>query len=262
MPALVEVAELAAAFAPTRERHLETITLGRAFVDVTRAAWPCRALDQLQERWHGPLAYPVAVGVACAGHGIPLVPALACFPAPRSTANWISAGVRLIPLGQTDGQRLIARARAGGGANARSARSPPRSTISAARRSAPISPARGTRRNIPGCSAADGSERQMSSPNGPLRVGIGGPVGSGKTALMDALCKAMREHLRHRRHHQRHLHQVGRRVSGALRLARARPHRRRRDRRLPAYRDPRGRLDESRRGRRHAGEISATSIWS
>ena len=29
--------------------------------------------------------------------------------------------------------------------------------------------------------------------NGPLRVGIGGPVGSGKTALMDKLCKAMRE---------------------------------------------------------------------
>jgi urease accessory protein len=33
----------------------------------------------------------------------------------------------------------------------------------------------------------------MQSPNGPLRVGIGGPVGSGKTALMDLLCKAMRE---------------------------------------------------------------------
>ena len=29
--------------------------------------------------------------------------------------------------------------------------------------------------------------------HGPLRVGIGGPVGSGKTALMDALCKAMRD---------------------------------------------------------------------
>jgi urease accessory protein len=28
---------------------------------------------------------------------------------------------------------------------------------------------------------------------GPLRVGVGGPVGSGKTALVDALCKAMRE---------------------------------------------------------------------
>jgi urease accessory protein len=31
----------------------------------------------------------------------------------------------------------------------------------------------------------------MSSPHGPLRVGIGGPVGSGKTALMDALCKRL-----------------------------------------------------------------------
>ena len=31
------------------------------------------------------------------------------------------------------------------------------------------------------------------STNGPLRVGIGGPVGSGKTALMEALCKAFRD---------------------------------------------------------------------
>src|SRR5579862_2858849 len=31
------------------------------------------------------------------------------------------------------------------------------------------------------------------SSSGPLRVGIGGPVGSGKTALMDALCKSLRE---------------------------------------------------------------------
>jgi urease accessory protein len=35
----------------------------------------------------------------------------------------------------------------------------------------------------------------MTNPNGPLRVGIGGPVGSGKTALMDALCKNLRETL-------------------------------------------------------------------
>jgi urease accessory protein len=33
----------------------------------------------------------------------------------------------------------------------------------------------------------------VSNPHGPLRVGIGGPVGSGKTALMDALCKALRD---------------------------------------------------------------------
>jgi urease accessory protein len=33
----------------------------------------------------------------------------------------------------------------------------------------------------------------MTSSNGPLRVGIGGPVGSGKTTLTEKLCKAMRE---------------------------------------------------------------------
>jgi len=33
----------------------------------------------------------------------------------------------------------------------------------------------------------------MTSKNGPLRVGIGGPVGSGKTMLTEKLCKAMRE---------------------------------------------------------------------
>src|SRR5829696_5821676 len=34
---------------------------------------------------------------------------------------------------------------------------------------------------------------RTNSPHGPLRVGVGGPVGSGKTALMDALCKLLRE---------------------------------------------------------------------
>src|SRR5258708_14877061 len=33
----------------------------------------------------------------------------------------------------------------------------------------------------------------MSNSHGPLRIGVGGPVGSGKTALMDLLCKSMRQ---------------------------------------------------------------------
>ena len=36
-------------------------------------------------------------------------------------------------------------------------------------------------------------DHKMPHPHGPLRIGVGGPVGSGKTALMDLLCKAMRE---------------------------------------------------------------------
>jgi len=101
------VAELASAFAPSKERHLETTAQGAAFVEATRAAWPCAALDRLKAAWDGALAYPVAVAVAAAGHGIALEPALAAY-LQAVAANWVSAGVRLVPLGQTDGQRVLA----------------------------------------------------------------------------------------------------------------------------------------------------------
>ena len=105
--ALRTVAELAAAFAPSKERHLETTAQGTAFIEATRAAWPTDAIDRLAAVWNGPIAYPVAVGVAAAGHGIPLEPALRAF-LHAVTANLISAGIRLVPLGQSDGQRELA----------------------------------------------------------------------------------------------------------------------------------------------------------
>jgi urease accessory protein len=105
--ALHAVAELAAAFSPSRERHLETTAQGRAFIEATRAAWPCDAIELLAVAWDGPVAYPVAVGTVCAGHGIAADMALPAF-LHAVAANWISAGVRLIPLGQTDGQRVLA----------------------------------------------------------------------------------------------------------------------------------------------------------
>jgi urease accessory protein len=105
--ALATVAELAVAFAPSKERHLETTAQGGAFLAATRAAWPCAALDRLAAARPGPCAYPVAVGAAAAGHGIAAAPALAAF-LHALAANLISAGVRLIPLGQTDGQRVLA----------------------------------------------------------------------------------------------------------------------------------------------------------
>jgi urease accessory protein len=105
--ALQTAAELAAALAPSKERHLETTAQGAAFIEATRAAWPCASLDRLKAAWTGPVAYPVAVGVTAAGHGIALEPALNAF-LHAVTANLISAGVRLIPLGQTDGQRVLA----------------------------------------------------------------------------------------------------------------------------------------------------------
>src|SRR4051794_17331181 len=65
---LREVAELAAACAPSRERHLETTAQGGAFVEATRAAWPCAARDRLAAVWDGAIADPVAGGVTAAGH--------------------------------------------------------------------------------------------------------------------------------------------------------------------------------------------------
>jgi urease accessory protein len=105
--AIHAVAELAAALSPSRERHLETTAQGHAFLDVTRAAWPSEALDRLLSAWSGPYAYPVAVATAAAGHAIAARPALIAY-LHAVAANLTSAGVRLIPLGQTDGQRIMA----------------------------------------------------------------------------------------------------------------------------------------------------------
>ncbi len=105
--ALRVVTELAAVFVPSKERFLETTGQGRAFLEVTCAAWSCPALPHFAAVWDGPVALPIAVGVACAGHGIACEAALHAF-LHALAANWISAGVRLIPLGQTDGQRVLA----------------------------------------------------------------------------------------------------------------------------------------------------------
>ena len=105
--ALREVAELAAAFVPSRERQLETSTQGRAFIEIARAAWNCDGLDQAVAPCGGAIVYPVAVGLVSAAHAIPLAPSLHAF-LHALVSNWISAGARLVPLGQTDSQRVLA----------------------------------------------------------------------------------------------------------------------------------------------------------
>jgi len=105
--ALCEVTELAAAFVPSRERQLEATTQGRAFIDIARAAWACDGLDDMISACRGPIVYPVAVGLVSAAHKIPLQPVMHAF-LHALVSNWISAGARLVPLGQTDSQRILA----------------------------------------------------------------------------------------------------------------------------------------------------------
>lgn len=104
---LAETMDLAAAFAPSAERRLETLAQGAAFLAATQAVWPSPALERLAEQ-DVELAYPVAVGACAAAHGLPLTPTAQAF-AQAFAASLVSAGVRLIPLGQTDGLRVLAR---------------------------------------------------------------------------------------------------------------------------------------------------------
>jgi urease accessory protein len=105
--ALGAIAELASALVPSRERQLETATQGRAFVEIAHAAWNCGPLDRLIAACGGTAVYPVAVGVVSAAHAIALEPTLHAF-LHALVSNWISAGARLVPLGQTDSQRVLA----------------------------------------------------------------------------------------------------------------------------------------------------------
>jgi urease accessory protein len=105
--ALHDVAELAAAFVPSRERQLETTAQGRAFIEIARAAWDRDGLAHAVAQCDGAIVYPVAVGIVSAAHAIPLPPTMFAF-LHALVSNWISAGSRLIPLGQTDSQRVLA----------------------------------------------------------------------------------------------------------------------------------------------------------
>jgi urease accessory protein len=115
LPELDAVTQLAAAFRGSAETALESRQQGTAFLDVTRKAWPHATLDEFATRSAAsdtPVAHCIAVAVACAAHNISLGPALRAY-LHAVAANLVSAGARLIPLGQTQAQIAIARLASG-----------------------------------------------------------------------------------------------------------------------------------------------------
>ena len=96
---LVAIAEIGMASVAARERREETLNQGRAFV-LAVAAWGGLEVS-------GEFSYPVAVGAACGRRGVSEDDiALAYLQA--FSANLISAAVRLVPLGQSVGLRVLA----------------------------------------------------------------------------------------------------------------------------------------------------------
>lgn len=104
---LAELAELGLALANSAERRLETVSQGDAFALAVDKSWPCEAIQRLRACAPEGLPYPVAVGAAAAGHGLPLRQTLEAFCL-AFVQNLVSAAVRLGIVGQTDGQRVIA----------------------------------------------------------------------------------------------------------------------------------------------------------
>ncbi|HEX3575203.1 MAG TPA: urease accessory protein UreF [Rhodopila sp.] len=97
--ALTVVAAIACATASGRERQGESLDQGRAFM-LAAAPW---GIPGAPER----IPYPVAVGAVAGAHDIPEDAAAAAF-LQAFTTNLISAAVRLVPLGQTAGLRVLA----------------------------------------------------------------------------------------------------------------------------------------------------------
>ncbi len=116
LDALAEVIELAAAFQPSKERRLEATAQGAAFVRAITDTWSTPRFDAvaagLAARFAArgasavPWTFAPAVGSAAAAQGLALADVAPAF-VQAFAANVISAGVRAVPLGQSDGLRVL-----------------------------------------------------------------------------------------------------------------------------------------------------------
>lgn len=97
----VEAAALGEAMAGSAERHRETMLQGAAFLKAA-AAWAGTGAAIGEDA-----PYPVAVGFVGAGNGAPLEPLLAAF-LHAFVSNLVQAAIRLVPLGQSEGLKVIA----------------------------------------------------------------------------------------------------------------------------------------------------------
>lgn len=104
---LKDLNALAVALAPSAELRLETCQQGRSFLDAVTASWPHPVLARLSAALDGEVAYPVAVGLAAAAHGLPKGEVVPAFLQALMQAL-VSAGLRLAPIGQTAGMRVLA----------------------------------------------------------------------------------------------------------------------------------------------------------
>ncbi len=96
--AIAVVSDLAKALAASAERYTETMTQGGAFAAITSAVWD----SDLPA-----MPFPVAIGAAAGLHRLDLGQTVNLY-LHAFVANLVSAAVRIVPLGQTEGQVVLA----------------------------------------------------------------------------------------------------------------------------------------------------------
>lgn len=100
--ALAEICELAVSMLGGRERQMEALLQGEAFLTAARS-WPHGLFDCLPRE----VPYAVAVGAVAGAHGVSLIDAIAAY-LHAGAANAVSAAIRLGVTGQTGGVALLA----------------------------------------------------------------------------------------------------------------------------------------------------------
>ena len=175
------LAELAEAAQPCRERRDETMGQGTAFA-LAGLVWGGIPLERV--------AYPVAFGALAAANGVGEDEAALGVPAcvrGQSGERGGAVGAVGADGGVADdgGAGADDRGRRGSDADGR-ARRDRRGVLSVGHRG---DATRDAIYEVVPDMTDEATPRVKKSANGPLRVGVGGPVGTGKTALMDALCK-------------------------------------------------------------------------
>ena len=108
--AMADCLDWSDALRPTAELGLESAAQGGAFLNTMRAVWPHDGLETFAalaaDRDRRP-GYAVTAGASCGCHGLALDSSLTAY-LHAVAANLVSAALRTVPLGQTDGQRVTA----------------------------------------------------------------------------------------------------------------------------------------------------------
>ncbi|CAM5775871.1 urease accessory protein UreF [Labrys miyagiensis] len=104
--ALAEAAELALALQPSQERRLEATVQGEAFLKAVETGWSHVLITHFRQMWREPVSLPVAVGVSAAANAIPAHDAIPAYLTGLA-ANLVSSAIRLAPIGQSDGLRVL-----------------------------------------------------------------------------------------------------------------------------------------------------------